>query len=53
VGCVHGFNNCIFGEESGQERGARKGEASNSKAGGCKGGKVVYAAYFADVLLVV
>lgn len=53
MGSVQGFNNCIFREETCQERGACEGEASESQAGGGEGCEVLYAPYFTDVLFVI
>lgn len=53
MGRVHGLNDCIFGEEPGQERSACKGKAPHSEAGRCERGEVVHAPYFPDILLVV
>lgn len=53
MGCVEGFDDCVFRKEAGEEGGACEGKAAESQTGRGKWGKVVYTAYFADVLFVV
>ena len=53
MGCVHGFDNSIFGEEACQEGRTSEGQAPDCEACRCEGGKVVHASYFSNVLFII